>query len=199
MPESLLSPSNLLLFGRIVEDLQIVTPTDPGHTPFVVPRAAGNRFLETQLTDPNANFARIYGFSYEGAYYELDAPTLFLVHGISEPAETAPGAARVSRAPDDPSRSGLAAQDFSFADDLRVWSYDIADFSIRLDMETGTFEQILLDLMGDDGGAAVSGARVSGARVSGARVSGARVSGARVRGARVRGARVKGARVGGDD
>jgi uncharacterized protein YjbI with pentapeptide repeats len=105
----------------------------------------------------------------------------------------------VSRAPDDSDRSGLGAQDFSFADGLRVWSYDSADFSIRLDMETGTFEQILLDLMGDDGGAAVSGARVSGARVSGARVSGARVSGARVSGARVRGARVKGARVGGDD
>jgi hypothetical protein len=189
----------LLLFGRIVEDLQIVAPADPRHGPFVGPRTGVNRFLEDQLTGPNASFARIYGFSYEGAYYELGMPTLFLVHGPGEDAETAPGAARVSRAPDDSDRSGLGAQDFSFADGLRVWSYDSGDFSIRLDMETGTFEQILLDIMGDDGGAAVSGARVSGARVSGARVSGARVSGARVSGARVRGARVKGARVGGDD
>jgi uncharacterized protein YjbI with pentapeptide repeats len=82
----------------------------------------------------------------------------------------------------------VAASDFSFANDLMVWSYDKADYTIRMVVETGMFEQVLLDMF-FDGGGGVSGARVSGARVSGARVSGARVSGARVSGARVGGPR----------
>ncbi|MFD2442131.1 hypothetical protein ACFSS8_22220 [Paracoccus kondratievae] len=28
-------------------------------------------------------------------------------------------------------------------DDLRVWSYDKADYSIRMDMQSGTVEQLL--------------------------------------------------------
>ena len=200
MPETLLSPSNVLLFGRIVEDLNVVIPNrpppgppppgpDPRHGPFAIDRTGPNTFLETQLIDPTAAFARIYGFSYEGRYYDLPWPTLFLVHGPGEPAETVP-VASVSRAPEEPDHSGMAAQDFSFADNLMAWSYDRADLSIRLDVDSGSFEQILLDLvLGGGGGPSVSGARVSGARVAGARVSGARVSGARVAGARVRGGR----------
>jgi hypothetical protein len=34
----------------------------------------------------------------------------------------------------------------SFSDDMMVWAYDKSDLSIRLDAETGTFEQILLDI-----------------------------------------------------
>jgi uncharacterized protein YjbI with pentapeptide repeats len=86
----------------------------------------------------------------------------------------------------DPSLTGLAAADFQFADDLMVWSYDKADYTIRMDVQTGMFEDVLLPMV-DGGGPGVSGARVSGARVSGARVSGARVSGARVSGARLSG------------
>jgi hypothetical protein len=192
MTETLLSASNVLLFGRLVQDIQInAGPAPGGHDPFVQPpgRTGGNRFLDQQLLAAGAQLARIYGFSYEGAYYDLPRPTLFLVHGVGAPAETAPpGAARVARAPDDPSRTGVAASDFSFANDLMVWSYDKADYTIRMDVETGMFEQVLLDMF-FDGGGGVSGARVSGARVSGARVSGARVSGARVSGARVGGPR----------
>ena len=199
MPETLLSPSNVLLFGRIVEDLDVVIPDrppippgtpDPRHGPFTIDRTGPNRFLETQLgAAANPAFARIYGFSYEGRYYDLPWPTLFLVHGPGEPAETPPEP-RVSRAPEEPDHSGMAAQDFSFADNLMVWSYDRADLSIRMDVDSGSLEQILLDLvLGGGGGPSVSGARVSGARVAGARVSGARVSGARVAGARVRGGR----------
>ncbi len=195
MAETLLSPGNILLFGRVVEDIDIIVPPgpppDPRHGPFVKDRKGSNTFLENQLKGEGCCFARIYGFSFEGCYYDLPWPTLFLVHGKGEDAETAPGAGRVSRAPDDPSRTGLGAADFSFADNVRVWSYDRADLSIRLDVDSGTFEQILLDLVLGGGGAGpvVSGARVSGARVAGARVSGARVSGARVAGARVRGGR----------
>lgn len=217
--ETLLSASQILLFGRIVEDLEIKQgqPANPGpgkdpapgnvHNPFIGQRISANNFLEQQIEKesgspaaPVAHFARIYGFTYEGYYYELPWPALFMVNGDGEDADLpVSGNPRASRAPGDPSRSGAAAQDYDFADNLKVWSYDRADFSMRLDVESGTFEQILLDVFLGGGGGGVSGARVSGARVSGARVSGARVSGARVSGARVSGARVSGARVSGSD
>ncbi len=60
-----------------------------------------------------------------------------------------------------------------------MWEYDKGDFSIRLDVETGPFEQILLEAALRGGTSAASGAdlRSSGAdlRSSGAdlRISGA--------------------------
>jgi hypothetical protein len=288
MPETLLSPSNILLFGRIVEDLQIVEPTATADITVVAatthsitqlkghptvdgivlaaadevlvknqrsPRRNGvyavagvnanwtrnnvangaivvanggdiqngfawtvriidgigatarlsirryseglrrgeNRQLADQLE--GASFARIYGFSYGGVYVDLPRAVLLLVHGDGE-LVTETDAVQRARAPREPSLTGFAAADFQFADELMVWSYDKADFTIRMDVETGMFEQLLLDaeLVPDDMLTSVSGAhaRVSGAhaRVSGAhaRVSGAhaRVSGAH---ARIRGNR----------
>ncbi len=145
-----------------------------------------NKQLENQLGG-DVRFARIYGFSYEGTYYELPNPTLFLVHGEGESATDNAPPDQASRAPFDPSRSGVAAADFQFANDIMVWAYDKADYTIRMDVETGMFEQVLLDAFFDGGGPAVSGAKVSGAKVSGAKVSGAKVSGAKVSGAKARG------------
>ncbi len=199
MAETLLSPSNVLLFGRVVTDLSIVAgnfpppppppppaAANPTHSPFVVARAGGNRDVESQLIAAGANFARIYGFSYEGTYYDLPRPTIYLVHGAGQPASQVhpgggPGNVNVARSLVQPSLGGVAAADFEIADDVMVWSYDKADYTIRMDVETGMFEDVLLDILGG-GGPGVSGARVSGARVSGARVSGARVSGARLSG-----------------
>lgn len=210
MTETLLSPSNVLLFGREVKDLTIVHPHD--HNPFVVDRKTANNLLSKQIRhgedgdDDKARFARIYGFSFEGTYYDLPRPVLFLVHGPGVAAEThadpragAGGAAalarRVARSPDDPSRTGVAAPDFSFADGLMVWSYDKADYTIRMDVETGMFEQVLLDACFGDGG----GGRVSGAMVGGAMVGGPSARGAMVRGAMVSGAMVRGRRGGRGD
>ncbi len=195
MAETLLSPSNILLYGRIVEDLRIVAP-EPAHggarhSPFVVARTGGDRDLENQLAADNATIARIYSFSYEGTYYDLPQPALFLVHGpgllvtnVSHKNLEGAGDPRGSIAPGEPSLTGVAAADFQFADGIRVWSYDKADHTIRMDVEAGEFEDVLLNMFFGGGGPAVSGARVSGARVSGARVSGARVSGARLSGGR---------------
>ena len=56
---------------------------------------------------------------------------------------------------------------------------------IRLDVDSGSFEQILLDLvLGGGGGPSVSGVRDRGPSVSGVRVSGVRVAGVRARGGR---------------
>jgi hypothetical protein len=170
-------------------------------------RLGSNLFLRAQLI--GASFARIYGFSFEGAYYDLPRPVLFLVHGEGEPATkssriigditgasagTIGTRANLSRAPREPSRSGVGAADFQLADDLRVWSYDKADFTIRMDVESGMFEQVLFDLVAGDSGGNVSGAMVRGAMVRGAMVRGAMVRGAMVRGAMVRGAMVRGGR-----
>jgi hypothetical protein len=151
-------------------------------------RSGLNRQLGEQVSAIDARIAKIYGFSYEGRYYDLARPTLFLVHGDGEVVTQAPPAVGApphgSRAPRHPSLTGLSGADFDFADDLRVWSYDKADYSIRMDVETGMLEQLLLEAELDEDAieAFHSGqrARVSGqrARVSGQR---ARVSGQRVR------------------
>lgn len=113
-------------------------------------RRGRNRQLELQLHSDDACFARIYGFAYEGAYYDLPRPTLFLVHGegelVTKPDEGEPHDAR---APRSSALTGLASAGFDFADDLRVWSYDEADYTIRMDVETGMFERVLLEAMFD--------------------------------------------------
>jgi hypothetical protein len=122
--------------------------------------------------NPNAKFARIYGFSHEGHYYDLPKPAIFLVHGD--------GTAPVFRANNrtDVDSSGVVAREWEFADndpavkDLKMWEYEKGDFSLRLDIESGPFEQILLAPTLRGGPSATSGAdlRSSGAdlRISGA-------------------------------
>ncbi len=151
-----------------------------------------NNFVGEQF-EKDPSLARIYGFAYDGTYYELPEPTIFLVHGEGESAtdHNIPEN-QAGRAPLSPSESGVASADYQMSNDIRVWDYDKADYTIRMDVLTGQFEQVLLDLFFGSDGPSMSGARVSGARVSGARVSGARVSGARVSGARVSGARARG-------
>nr|WP_247676857.1 hypothetical protein [Leisingera sp. HS039] len=148
-----------------------------------------NNLLGDQLSD-DANLARIYGFSYEGTYFELPEPVIFLVHGDGDSAtgpESPADQVQVSRAPLNPSVTGVASAEYQIANDIRVWDYDQADYSIRMDVMAGRLEQVLLDVYFGDGGPSVSGAKVSGAKVSGAKVSGAKVSGAKVSGAKARG------------
>jgi len=176
--ETLLSFSEVLLFGRLVEDLKIKKVNRKG-------RRSGNGFLARQLADKkDPRFARIYGFAYEGTFFQLPEPVILLVHGKGRDAFTDCGG--LSTAPLDPSKSGVAAADFQMSADVMYWEYDKADFTIRMDLMTGMFEQVLLDVY-SDAGPAISGAKVSGAKVSGAKVSGAKVSGAKVSGAKARG------------
>ena len=167
MVETLLSPSNILLYGRVLQDLKfefvrppktaaaevkpdkknceseaVLTPPD------APPRLGANNFLEDQLAEQPV-VVRVYGYSFEGHYYDMAKPAIFLLHGPgSDPEAFRPGLAtpeaRVSRAPADADRTGVAGQDGSFSEDMRVWSYDKGDFSIRMDTESGSFEEILL-------------------------------------------------------
>ena len=173
MPENLLSPSAVKLFGREVTDLQLKTTTY---------KALGaNHFLKDQLAADKARLARIYGFSFEGQYYELPKPALFLVHGEGEIL------ARGSNTRSEIDTSGVMARDWEFSEptstnDIRMWEYDKGDFSIRLDIDSGQLWQILLEPMLRGGTSLSSGAdlRSSGAD---ARISGAdaRISGADLR------------------
>lgn len=159
LKESLHTSSEIVLFGRPVEDLA------------VAPNAREKKILKLD----EKQFARIYGFSFDGAYYEIPAPVLFNVKGDGIEA-------------DDAAVPGPNPRDKKFFGDLRAWVVERSDETVRLDVDSGKYGSLLLDMAGDSA-AGVSGARVSGARVSGARVSGARVSGARVSGARISGAR----------
>ncbi len=148
--ETLLSQSGILLYGRILTDITPGTnePTgdkkDPG-------RLGYNKFLQNQLVQHDAKFARIYGFTYEGHYYDLAKPIVFLVHGdgidAEELPETQQGAnRRFARAPEGLDITGVASQFGSCSEGTKVWAYDKGDFSIRMEIETGPFEKILLDL-----------------------------------------------------
>jgi hypothetical protein len=172
MVENLIGASRILLFGRAIDDVQLVPSggssarkTAKGASPEPL---GANHFLADQRAENDSRLARVYAFSYEGGYYELARPTLYLVHGDGSP---------ITNSVD---LTGVAASADAFASDIRVWSYDKADLSVRLDVDSGTFEQILIDaeVTGDRLRGKLSGqnARISrqNARISGqnARVSG---------------------------
>jgi hypothetical protein len=174
MTETLRTSEEIVLFGRVVSDVAVTA---------MVPPASGTG--DPQLTINKAKkIARIYGWSYDGTYYEMLGPVLFIVDGDGKDAEDVPVV-------------GPNPKFEKFVESLRAWTVNKDDETFRMDVDSGKYEDILLADVGDGNGGGMSGARVSGARVAGARVSGARVSGARVSGARVSGARVSGARVSG--
>ncbi len=138
MQENLLSPTNITLFGRVF--------------PLAVDRASlpqalgANHFLRDQLDQENARFARIYAFSYEGTFYNLPKPAIYLVHGDGDPVRGA-GLPNRGQGNNQPviTDSGLVALDFDFEADVRMWEYDKGDFTLRLDAVSGTFDEILLE------------------------------------------------------
>lgn len=151
-------------------------------------RLGANRQLEEQLKD--GRFARIYGFSYEGIYYDLPKPTIFLVHGDGELVSEDTGLFNLARAPRPTTLTGIGASYFDFSDGLRVWSYDQADYTIRMDVEVGMFEQVLLDAMFDGGGP--GGFDASGMNARGMNARGMNARGMNARGMNARGMNARG-------
>jgi hypothetical protein len=176
--ESILSLSSIYLFGRLISDLQIVR-NDPEDDDRPAPRGKNN-FLRQQYKDPTAKLARIFAFSFEGSMYELARPSLFLVHGLGlDVDEPVPHEflARLARSPGGVSSTGVGRQSGEFSLDMRVWIYDMGDFSMRLEVETGTFEQILLSAELDEEGWSSGGRSGSGRSGSGRSGSGRSGSG----------------------
>ncbi|RDJ13911.1 hypothetical protein [Rhizobium grahamii] len=146
--ETLLGVSAVYLFGRPLVDLVL---RKEAYTKFST-KTGTNNFLREQLSAPDAGLARIFAFSFEGAFFELGRPAIFLVHGIGadpdDPPPTNIGGdfefERLYRSPGSSVLTGLGSQIGALAKGMRVWIYDKADVSMRLDTETGSLEQILL-------------------------------------------------------
>jgi hypothetical protein len=150
MQENLLSPTNINLFGRVFP-LQV----DRANLPAAL---GANHFLRNQLAENGENvanqaqFARIYAISYEGTFYNLPKPAIYLVHGPGRAVRGAgkrrhPGAAAVVEADNQPTvdDTGVIAEDFDLESDVRLWEYDKGDFTLRIDIASGTFDDILLE------------------------------------------------------
>jgi hypothetical protein len=134
MKESLLSPSTIILFGRVFP-LKF-----DSEKPEKDNQWGANLFLRNQLNAPGARLARIYAFSYEGTFYNLPKPAVFLVHGDGNEI-----AGFVDGKGAGVGGSGLVARDFGFEPDVKAWEYDKGDFTLRCDIVSGTFEEALLD------------------------------------------------------
>lgn len=169
---------------------------NPRHSPFRKNRKGLRSQIEGQLlggekdqNDQKPKFSRIYGFSYEGVYYDLARPVLFLVHGEGYPASELTGnKPNRARAPGDPSLIGTGTTDFQYAEDIMVWSYDQADYTIRMDVQSGMFEQVLLDaVLGGSPSADVSGMNARGMNARGMNARGMNARGMNARGMNARG------------
>ncbi|MDW3223135.1 MAG: hypothetical protein R8G34_09665 [Paracoccaceae bacterium] len=161
MSESIFASSSIVLFGREVDDLAVIK------------KAAATA---TTFSKDKNQFARIYGFTYDGTYYEIPTPVLFMTSSKGVKASTV----------DVP---GPNPKEKKFFESLLAWTVSQKDETVRLDVDQGKFEDVLLAVGIDGMGTGVGANRVSGAKVSGAKVSGAKVSGAKVSGARISGAR----------
>ena len=253
---NLMMPSRVLMYGRTMKGLEIsVNVFNDGDG-----GAAGlgyNKFLRKQFGKDDTTtgkkkprLAMIYGFEFEGHYYDLTAPTIMLVHGkginrrrrgrrwanraIAKAAQAAvdggsgpegvvdaaadkadelhagnaasakaaakalSGGANSQQVADAAADAATAANPYvgriespfpGFPSNVRVWPYDKADFSLRLDPCSGPIESILLDaeLEDDEFADEMSGRKVSGRKVGGYR--GRKMSGRKVgiRGRKVRG------------
>ena len=156
--DSLVGDSSIRLFGRLMWDIvlrtiendrndaygsPIVAPGDP-----VPPRISHNNFLINQLKSEDARLARISSFSYQNEMFDLAKPAIFLVHGDGTTVEfsrqSGSGGVVLRKSPPYTELSGMVGQKGSFAPEISMWIYDRADFTVRLDSETGSFDQVLL-------------------------------------------------------
>lgn len=183
--ETLLSHSRVWIFGRPLKDVSIINnynaivPNKPEDAnDYDTPAFLGNNFLLSQLTKPGALLARIYSFSFEARFFELDTPAIYLVHGEGMDPEGVSGKLtadqrKLSRMPGELGRTGLASVSGSFTGDIRAWAYDKEDFTIRMDMSVGTFESTLLSSeLGDPDSSIRSSGSVARSSGSVARASG---------------------------
>lgn len=129
--------SRILLYGRKATDFALAGADSGGSV------QSGGREL-----------ASIYGFEFEGHYYDLPKPAILSVSGTAKT----------------PTDAGAVVQpDPQLAADIQVWSLDKDDLSVRLDVTSGPLEDILLEQAVSDSGVA---AQTSAKRVSGKRMSG---------------------------
>jgi hypothetical protein len=102
----------------------------------------GSSQLVAAMDRGDLRLAHIFGFAHEGRYTPMHVPALFLVHTNGQDVLAA-GETEI-----DPARLGLAHLEkgnLTFASDLKFWTYDRGDETIRLDVSTGTLLQLVVD------------------------------------------------------
>jgi hypothetical protein len=148
----LLEHSRILVYGRVVAGITLDAAAAGDDQASIYSDVLRSNVADKKL-------ATVFGFEFEGQYYDLPKPAIFLVHGE----------------PKSPNNAGAVVKpNPKLMEDINVWSCDKADFSVRLDVSSGPLEEILLEQAVDDSGVA---AQTSAKRVSGKRVSGKRMSG----------------------
>jgi hypothetical protein len=151
--ETFLEPTRIFLFGKPFPTLVYdPRPMGPEFEALNVPAAGAELPMPPgrveqalrQAAEADGIFARIYGFSYEGHYYKMPRPLLFLVRGEEDR----------SRMPEEPGGDyrqfntrfvGVEARDWQFGNDIRVWAVDKHDIAVRVDVEIGTYNKVLLE------------------------------------------------------
>ena len=159
MTETLLSPSNILLYGRVMVDLEFkgippnknrsTTSTLRHRSRALFPRPdrrrASARTSSCRTSSTHIERTLQGNPSWRGSTASASRATTTICPSQRFSWSMAPGSdpeawrpattmpeARYDRAPSDTDRSGVARQATSFAEDMRVWSYDKGDYSIRL-------------------------------------------------------------------
>lgn len=153
----LLEYSRILIYGRVAAGITLDAAPADTDNPDQGEVLVNQDVLQSK---PGVQqLATVYGFEFEGHYYDLPTPTVLLVHGD----------------PQSPKDAGAVVEtDPKLMDDIMVWTYDKGDFSIRVDVSSGPLESILLEEALDSSAMA---AQTSAKRISGKRVSGKRMSG----------------------
>lgn len=168
LPETLVGDSTIYLFGRVMDDIRLVVPEDvyrigeeykPGEgEPRRLRRRSPNHLVVDQLRSPGALIARIYAFSFQNEFFEMVRPALFVVNGEGETPLRSDDDLQdddmVERRGDERTQrdysfplglTGLASMGGNLATEIRVWAVDRDDFSVRLDIMTGSFDRILIE------------------------------------------------------
>ena len=125
--EPLLATSGVRLFGVEVKGLTINLSQAADGIGGLLPS-------RLNITAAGPKLVRVYGFSYEGQYYDLGRPAIYLVYGDDQAVDTSVAV------------TGLATEPPEFSADLLSWTLDQSDFSLRLELDVGPIERILLEM-----------------------------------------------------
>ncbi len=136
--EGLFAPATVRLFGRLFGGLEI---KDLGLNKFssnpLIAALRNQAGKESEL-DKEKKLARIYGFSYQGNYYKMSTPAVFLVYGEGE--EVVAGYEDAITL----SKMGVEFKDAVFSKEVRVWPADQLDVAVRIDITIGWLSDVLL-------------------------------------------------------
>ena len=135
--EPLFAPSGVVLFGRKFTGLQITDNLGLSSTSSNPINSLLRQVHSAAAGSPDAaTLARIYGFVYMGAYYPTGDLPVMLVFG--DGAEVPPGFENTIKI------GGYAFSKEVFVRDVRAWKLDALDAAVRIDVQIGWLNDLLI-------------------------------------------------------